>query len=294
MTSIVRQEDVPPGYTDFIIRVLNDLESLFKTAYQACEFEFLWTLLGIRGMQDAGWNPYETTVNAISEVLSVCNKTDNLEAQKHLQLWLYLHIMEASEPYEILANLIGVIRGERFCVDNFPPRKNDWLWSPGEKIAEIGKRAEAVGVGQNISYLKELWDRDLRNSIGHATYVFYPNEIRTIKPTRVRRQLDVAKVVNGAIAYHFALQAVYDSYISMYDKPKTIDTHPKFTEAGPQESIVMVREGHGAIGLKDAWNNDELRQGNIPWRAARLAVTEKEIVRRDPLAVLFPSKGAQV
>lgn len=46
-------------------------------------------------------------------------KIRDFETQRYLFLWLYGHIIEASEPYEIAANLITIIDGERFNINNF-------------------------------------------------------------------------------------------------------------------------------------------------------------------------------
>jgi hypothetical protein len=37
-----------------------------------------------------------------------------------------------------------------------------------------------------------------------------------------------------------------------------------------ERAIVMVREGHGVIGLKDAWTAEELQAGRMPWRIPSL------------------------
>ena len=56
----------------------------------------------------------------------------------------------------------------------------------------------------------------------------------------------------------------------------------------------MVREGHGAIGLKDAWTAEEIAQGRIPWRTARYSYEEMRLANVDPTRALFPPRREQV
>ncbi|WP_395378128.1 hypothetical protein [Marinicella sp. W31] len=269
----------PPGFTKELLILLNNLDKIFHKARAACEFEFICTLLSIKGMQDAGWDPYQTTVSTVSEVLDAANSLDNHLAQKNLQLWLYVHIMEASEPYEKLMNLIKVANGERFNPNNFPLIKGKRAWSPGEKIRKIIEKANFVGLDDQLSFLTIIWDRGLRNSISHSEYVFYPNELRTLNPLKKWPRTLVAEKINRAVAYHHAFEAVHTWYVSSYEKTKRIQTNKDFSSG---DALVMIRKGHGVIGLKDAWTPLEIKQGAIPWRAARLSESESEILERAP------------
>src|SRR5207245_1417539 len=110
-------------------------------AKSVCEFEFIYTLLGFKGMQDLSWDPIETTRRIIPAVTKMYEKVEGYETQRHLALWTYGHIVEASEPYERLSNLIAVSRGERFKICRFPPHKGGRPQSPGEKIRQLDAMA---------------------------------------------------------------------------------------------------------------------------------------------------------
>jgi len=55
----------------------------------------------------------------------------------------------------------------------------------------------------------------------------------------------------------------------------------------------MVREGHGLIGLKDAWTTDEIRQGQIPFCVGRFIFEESRMHDADPTRALFPAVPAR-
>ena len=52
--------------------------------------------------------------------------------------------------------------------------------------------------------------------------------------------------------------------------------------------MVMVRQGYGAIGLKDGWTVEQIRQGKIPFRIGRFTAEEISMANADPTRALFP------
>jgi hypothetical protein len=108
-----RIENWNPVFREALPRYLTALDSAFNRAQKRSQFQFLLSLFRIRGLEDAGWDPYQTTLRAIPAMHRVhdyiIEKGEN-EAAQHLGLWVYGHIVEASEPYELLANLIDVAK----------------------------------------------------------------------------------------------------------------------------------------------------------------------------------------
>lgn len=46
---------------------------------------------------------------------------EHFETTRHLQLWTYGHIIEASEPYAIVADMLDIANGGFFKPYRFPP-----------------------------------------------------------------------------------------------------------------------------------------------------------------------------
>jgi hypothetical protein len=65
--------------------------------------------------------------------------------------------------------------------------------------------------------------------------------------------------------------------------------HP--LNAGPpnERAVVMVREGHGAIGLKHAWTLEELKRGHINRRFGRFSMEETKLIGADSMRASFPA-----
>ena len=165
-------------YKTSLEKYLNCISPLFEKAQQSDEFDFICTLLRVRGMQDAGWDPWENTLNAFHKLLKLENKIRDFETKRHLFLWLYGHIVEASEPYETIANIINIIEGGKYSIDNFPDKAGGRPQSPSEKIASLNKRLESIGLARSTVIFNDVFDKELRNSIFHSDYSLYQSEVR--------------------------------------------------------------------------------------------------------------------
>jgi hypothetical protein len=213
-----------------------------------------------------------------------------IEAARHLELWVYGHIVEASEPYELLANLVDVANGGRFKFDRFPPHPNGRPKSPGEKIQQLREMAVAAGMPGVASPLQEIWNREFRNAIFHADYSFYGNELRTVRPLKIYTHDEHMAILNRALAYHEALSHLYKIHIASYHEPEVIPVHPEFSQNPEERAVVIVREGYGATGMKDAWTREQIAAGYITFRIGRFTPDEIRILDSDHTLALLPRR----
>lgn len=282
---------VNPIYQDSYMSYLNALSPLFEKAQDTCEFEFINTLLRVRELEGPGWDPFENTQRAFECISKLKKRIKDFYTTRHLFLWLYGHIIEASEPYEILANLINVCEGERFCLNNFPNKKRGRYripQSPSEKIDKLEQMASKINMSNCIFPLRDVFDRDLRNAIFHSDYSLYKGEVRIRKPTKVYSHDEVMKVLNKGLAYFESFISIFRSYIRSYDKPKVIEVHKGFGGHPNEKAVTIIRKGHGLVGLKDNWTREELRRGHIPFRVGCFYRYEIKILDEDPLLAILP------
>ncbi len=280
-----------PSYVEALPRYLTELDPAFEHSRQVSEFNFLWSIFAIRGAQDAGWDPFETTQRAIAAILAMY-ETANGEAAQHLGLWLYGHIMEASEPYEFLANLIDVANGGRFQSVRFPPNRGGAPLSPGVKISRLEEQATDAGMPSVVTPMKEAWNRDLRNSIFHADYSLHGPDLRTMRPTKSYSLDETLTLINRALAYQEALSILRKTHIESYTEPIVIPCDPEFSGNPGEMATVIVREGFGATGLKDAWTAEQLAAGCVPFRAGRFTYEESRLLGADPELALLPGAAS--
>jgi hypothetical protein len=236
-------------------------------------------------MQAEGWDPYDTTVDAIQAATRLHNETEDRLAARHLSLWVYGHIVEAAAPYDLLANLINVAQGSRARMFPFPSEGRPL--SPGRKLELIGRGAEEIGNQAARPLLAAIWHRELRNGVFHADYTIHGSEIRLVGDGEVLSLEEFAALSGRAHGYHDAMIGLRRYYRGLYTEPKIVPAGPI---APGQNLTIVVREGYGAVGLKDALTPTERSAGGIPFRYARLFPDEMALIDADPELALLPAR----
>ncbi|MDD5026500.1 MAG: hypothetical protein PHH13_03965 [Candidatus Peribacteraceae bacterium] len=280
-------------YADAMLKCFNDLDQLFAKAQETCAFEFILSLLAIREITaDSGWFPFDTLHQNFRAINSVKKKFDK-EENTHVHLLLYGLIVEASEPYEMLANLMNVIEGDR-AKNNFPPtlnkRGDEVEWKPIDKIRNLQKRARQLGIANSLELFDDFYDNQLRNAVFHCSYTVYDNDIRlfTGSTRRVIGHEEKHKLINGALAYYEVFTTLINQYIADYDEPIAIEPHPDFKTHNDQTIKLMIRKGHGVVGIKDNWSPAQLRAGFIPFRLSKITRHEQWLLNKYPDIDIFP------
>lgn len=282
------ERELKPPYLEALPRYLTALDSIFAKATVRDEAQLILSLLGVRGMQDEGWEPYDTTVEAIAVATRLHNETEDSLAARHLSLWIYGHIVEAAAPYDLLANLVKVAQGERARITWLPDERGRAL-SPGRKIELIGSWAEEIG-NQCASYLLNgIWNRELRNSVFHADYTLHSSEIRLIGSGKVVTLEEFGELSGRAHAFHDAMIGLRRFYRGLYTEPKRVPAGP-ISGVPDEDLIVIVRDGDGAVGLKDALTPVERASGGIPFRYAKLFPDEIRMLEADPYLAKLPAR----
>ena len=283
-----------PVYRDSLLKYLKCIGPLFEKTRSKSEFEFILTLLRVRGIQDAGWDPWETTLKVFNNMARLAKKTRDFEKQRNLSLWLYGHIIEASQPYEITANLITIIEGGRFNITNFPDVQRGKYrrpQTPSEKINKLAEIAVKINMSDSIFPFQDVFDRELRNAIFHSDYTLYREEVRILSISRygkIYSHGQIQTLINKALAYFDGFNNLISAYISSYQSPKVISVHPEFSKDPQEKAITIVRKGYGVVGLKDNCSNSELKKGRIPFRIGHFLQYERNMLDKDPTLVVLP------
>lgn len=295
-------------HDEAVVRYLTTFDKAFTAASEKCEAEFVKALLRVSSLQNVGWDPYETTLRAVPAMVGlhdlIPTGDQHYETSRHLALWTYGHIVEASEPPAMLADMLHIADGgwfmplrfadvpvrkpkpgeDEFAVPRRPMRFQD------EKLPVIEELAAAVGMPDVLEPIREVWDRDLRNAVFHADYTIHGNEVRIPDKSKTYTRDDFQALINRALAYHESLAILRESYLRSYTEPTVIPIHPDQVTHPNEMAVVMVREGHGAIGLKHAYTAEQVAEGAIAWHVARLYPDEAEAIRADPIIAKFPAR----
>lgn len=285
-------KDFNPIYKDSLLSYINSFSSLFDKAKVKSEFEFILTLLRFRGLQDPGWDPWENTIKTFDSLMRLLKIIKEFETKRHLSLWLYCHIVEASEPYEIIANLINIIDDGRFKISNFPDKKRgnyEIPQYPSEKINKLIKMSEKINMSDSVFPFIDIFDRELRNAISHSDYSLYKGEVRiNKKDPKIYNHDKIETLINKAIAYFDAIKFLIHIHIQNYKTPKVIPVSPEFSKDPKEKAITIIRKDYGLVGIRDNWNKEELNRGCIPFRIGRFHRYELDLLNNNPFLTILP------
>jgi hypothetical protein len=203
--------------------------------------------------------------------------------------------VEASEPYETIANLLNIALGGSYKAWNFPKIKTRWGYRnqyPLEKIAYLETLAKKAKMPEVIEPIKDVLDKDLRNAVFHSDYSFYDGEIRLNDPPRIYSKQETLAITNKALAYHEVVKNAIEGYQRGYTESKVINVSQSFSRDPDERAVLIIRRDHGVTGMRDNWTQEELRQGKIPWFIGKYLAYEKKLL--DKREVMMPKNKIEM
>jgi hypothetical protein len=283
----------PTIYLESLPRNLTTFDAVFRRARARSEFFFVMALLRVRGIEDAGWDPYETTLHASKGILQLSSTAQDFYTQRNVQLWIYGHLVEAAEPYETIRNMIGISQGEPFKPECFPPEGKRPSY-PSDKIREIEKAAKQEGHPEVAVPLRERWDRDLRNAIFHADYALHGSEVRIREPRRSYTNDEVLNLLNRAKASDDAISLLRTFHVQSYSVPRILPI-PRAFGADPYAGAqLIIREDEGVTAMRATWPVEPPPDfgEKVQWSFGRFYAGEAELLDREPDRLILPARPA--
>lgn len=212
------------------------VHALFEAAKAADEFEFGCTLLRIRGIEEAGWDPFVETYRLVEDLMGMIKAPLIPHSRVRLWLLLYSHLTEVGAVYDMLANLTRVLRGERYVMDPFldhyPRNKKGealWLSTPG-KVRAVQSMLEDAGYAGLVEVLDWFFYPPVRNAFAHADYTLYEDKFRTrlglfevggIRTPELPLET-LGNLVNRALGFYGAFIDEYEEQRGGYTENKTL------------------------------------------------------------------------
>lgn len=245
---------VKNNYPEFIKEYQEIFQPLFEKALETSEFNLIMSLLAVRGVSDDGWNPYENTQDIFEEIYRNQKKFSG-SLQFNMHLWLYLHLIECSEHYELVANLINTVKNKDYIIANHKNRNFINL-----KVEQKISRLKSIAKGANFTNVAEPFEKTfnarLRNAIGHADYAIKSSGRTGVTVADdagypvIFSQQEANDLINRAVALHIVLRSLADHFRSRYTKSVVIKSSPSFGGGKPINVTLIVRKNHGVIGFR--------------------------------------------
>jgi len=249
------------NYRLFAEKYLEVFEPLFEAAEKVSEFDVILALLGIRGVQASGWDPFENTESVVEDLQKHQARLRH-SVKANVNLWAYAHVIESSENYELVANLLEIAQGGNFKIANHrskqPTYKNLRV---ADKIARLTSMAKGTAFESISDPFKDVFDSKFRNALYHADYSIKDGGVTFFGddhyPTFYDRQ-HVIDLINKSLALHNVLHGLRKQFVGQYLEPKQVMCSPGFGRGKPFPVTLLVRRGHGVIGFKGLSNETDL------------------------------------
>lgn len=235
------------------------MDEIFQKAKERDEFEYICSLLRIRGMEDAGWDPLAESHAAINDYIALIQSPLRDIIKVRLALLTYCHITEVDALYDMLANMLRTIRGDRCSMVPFIDYTSAMkikVRSPKQKIRALTSMERELGRDSLGHAFTSFFDDEIRNAFYHSDYTIYENEFRYRK--RWSRQMrvpsalpvdEVMKKAQNGINFYLAFMRLYDDHRLRYKEPKILKGRIG-SDGSWMDVEIIVRKGLGVTGFR--------------------------------------------
>jgi len=138
----------------------------------------------VRGMEDVGWDPFVETHQLVTDLMTLINAPLVAYTKVSPGLLLYGHLTEVGSMYQILANFMRIVGGERYAIDPLPdryPRNRNGqpqFLSTAGKVRALKEMLNPVGQPAVVAALDWFFNASVRNAFAHADYTLHRESFR--------------------------------------------------------------------------------------------------------------------
>ncbi len=227
------------GTTDFFNTSYSRLNELFVAAWKNNPLNLIYTLVRVEGISDTNWDPMEESLEAFEDYKNIREdafKHGNLKRVYRLQLLHYCHMIEASAPLELIANLLRCNRDMGFHIRPFMhlnrATKETFVSIPPSvktKVKEIAKLEEKSSVKVS-DLLNQIMNDQIRNSYFHSDYCLTDSYFRSMGSglASQMRLEDLNKITNNAFSFYSALIGTWNGIREQLGRGKRVHQMPNY------------------------------------------------------------------
>lgn len=185
---------------------------VFSSAFNRDAFAVICTVLRVGGMQDAHWDPFEETLDALNDcdwLLVKGREERGAKCALRVALLIYCQLVEMNAAHEILANLLRIAEGKTYVVAPFHElvirRKKGQVIPPTAKakVRRIRELAESLGQSALVEALDRFFDEDIRNAFSHSDYIIHPTGEFRYRKDGIATKMEYGEL-DGKLTHCFA------------------------------------------------------------------------------------------
>lgn len=183
-------------------------------------------------------------------------------------MYTYGIIVEAREPYEMIYNLLNILEGKQYKLQNIHENT-----VPKDIIQNIISRAKKQGL--DASFMNKMYDNKVRNAVFHSDSTYSPDYFRIPSSGKEYSKEEILSLVNHAYAY---LEVFFKMYDKAREEYKQSDVLQVVGEKKVFEVRTIVRSETGLIGIRDNFTDAEINAGAKPMRVGKYTARERDLI----------------
>ncbi|KPK42896.1 MAG: hypothetical protein AMJ78_00610 [Omnitrophica WOR_2 bacterium SM23_29] len=241
------------------------LNKLFLKAKSKDEFEYICALLRIRGMESAGWDPFEETQHLFNDIVLLSQAPLKGDTQVRLLLFIYCHITEVDAIYCVLENMLRTIEGERCSIAPFRHlygRRKNILDSrpPSAKqvVQALQQHTQKLNEQELSDLLTWMFNDQVRNAFFHSDYTIFKDEFRSREAnfrtnnviTKSMKINDLIELINRGLNFFQGFMSTYYEHRLSYKEPKIIYGRIGANGGSEPVELLVSSNGGGVFGFK--------------------------------------------
>jgi len=240
------------------------LNPLFEKAKTVDEFEFCCAILRIRGIEGPYRDPFRESYELTQQLLGLIQAPIDGGLQIRLILFLYCHLTENDDIYNVVANLLLITTGKRCHITPFaalpkPSKKHPPGYRRSPRIDQQITLANDCGFQEVGSLFDEFFVRPVRNAFYHSDYILSPDSFNikrgegvNIKNNIIESSIPLEWLVPRlelGINAALALVELLFEHISSYREDKVV--RGRIAPNGSWVDVQLTtKPGYGLTGFK--------------------------------------------
>lgn len=237
------------------------LEPIFLKACNKDEFEFACSLMRIRGSEVAGWDPLLESNELINQLLSFIHAPIDDKMRIRLLLFLYCHVTEIDDLYNVIGNLMRVCLGERCSPSPFIGEFHSSgkpAHSPNSKVKRLSEwsvEVDAPDIGNMLTYMLV---RQVRNAFFHSDYIIHDNQFNIKYGEGVLIDNVITKAISldwliprleMGINFSLATIGLIHKYMHSYKEEKVVPARILDND-GVEDMLLTIKPSFGLTGFR--------------------------------------------
>jgi hypothetical protein len=236
---------------------------IFDKAASKNPFGVVCTILRVGGMQDANWDSFEESREAIDDYNWILEKTAserNSKANIRIALLMYCQLTEISALHDMLTNLLRIIKGDAYNLyplkhlgKSIKTKKGYKYIPPSAKVKfnSIKDLARSLGENELSKAIDIMYSDKIRNAFSHSDYIITEEGLRFTEsgyPEQIAIN-EMQTIIKECFNFYSSFLRIHKLWLIELSKKNRFHTWPNY------EVLELLSDEDGLYGFSLHFSN---------------------------------------